>query len=189
MVTAADRESEVSRKFALLSPVLDERQRRLWMAVEAGEAGRGGITMVARATGAARSTVTRGVDELDSGATDSGRVRRAGAGRKRAETVDAELAAALERLVDPDTRGDPESPLRWTIKSTRQLSAALTGRGHRCSEWLVRRLLHDAGYSLQAAAKQIEGTAAPGPRRPVPLCQRPSARASFGGAAGDQRGH
>ena len=121
MVTAADRESEVSRKFALLSPVLDERQRRLWMAVEAGEAGRGGITMVARATGAARSTVTRGVDELDSGATDSGRVRRAGAGRKRAETVDAELAAALERLVDPDTRGDPESPLRWTIKSTRHL--------------------------------------------------------------------
>ena len=161
VVTAADREGEVSRKFALLSPVLDERQRRLWMAVEAGEAGRGGITMVARATGAARSTVTRGVDELDSGATDSGRVRRAGAGRKRAETVDAELASALERLVDPDTRGDPESPLRWTIKSTRQLSAALTGRGHRCSEWLVRRLLHDAGYRLQAAAKQIEGTAHP----------------------------
>ena len=75
--------------------------------------------------------------------------------------MDAELAAALERLVDPDTRGDPESPLRWTIKSTRQLSAALTGRGHRCSEWLVRRLLHDAGYSLQAAAKQLEGTAHP----------------------------
>ena len=161
MVTAADRESEVSRKFALLSPVLDERQRRLWMAVEAREAGRGGVTMVARATGAARSTVTRGVDELDSGATDSGRVRRAGAGRKRAETVDVELVAALERLVDPDTRGDPESPLRWTIKSTRQLSAALAGRGHQCSEWLVRRLLHDAGYSLQAAAKQIEGTQHP----------------------------
>src|SRR6187200_1470076 len=131
------------------------------MAVEAGEAGRGGITMVARATGAARSTVTRGVDELDSGATDSGRVRRAGAGRKRAETVDAELTSALERLVDPDTRGDPESPLRWTIKSTRQLSAALTGRGHRCSEWLVRRLSHETGYSLQAAAKKIEGTAHP----------------------------
>ena len=161
MVTAADREGEVSRKFSLLAPVLDERQRRLWMAVEAGEAGRGGITLVARATGAARSTVTRGVDELDSGATDSGRIRRAGAGRKRAETVDVELAAALERLVDPDTRGDPESPLRWTIKSTRQLSAALSGQGHRCSEWLVRRLLHDAGYSLQAAAKQIEGTQHP----------------------------
>ena len=161
MVTAADREGEVSRKFALLSPVLDERQRRLWMAVEAREAGRGGITMVARATGAARSTVTRGVDELESGATDSGRIRRSGAGRKRAEAVDVELVAALERVVDPDTRGDPESPLRWTIKSTRQLSTALTGQGHRCSEWLVRRLLHDAGYSLQAAAKQIEGTAHP----------------------------
>ena len=172
MVTAADRESEVSRKFALLSPVLDERQRRLWMAVEAGEAGRGGITMVARATGAARSTVTRGVDDLDSGATDSGRVRRAGAGRKRAETVDAELAAALERLVDPVTRGDPESPLRWTCKSTRQLAAALTGRGHRSSEWLVRRLLHDAGYSLQATGKHDRGHRPPGPQRPVRLHQR-----------------
>ena len=131
------------------------------MAVEAGEAGRGGITMVARATGAARSTVTRGVDELEGGAIDSGRIRRSGAGRKRAEAVDPEMAAALERLVDPDTRGDPESPLRWTIKSTRQLSTALTGQGHRCSEWLVRRLLHDAGYRLQAAAKQIEGTQPP----------------------------
>lgn len=161
MVTAADREGEVSRKFALLAPVLDERQRRLWMAVEAGEAGHGGITLVARATGAARSTVTRGVDELDSGATDSGRIRRAGAGRKRAEAANPALAAALERLVDPDTRGDPESPLRWTIKSTRQLSAALAGQGHAASEWLVRRLLHEAGYSLQATAKQLEGAQHP----------------------------
>jgi transposase len=157
VVTAADREDEVSRKFALLAPVLDERQRRLWMAVEAREAGHGGITLVARATGAARSTVTRGVDELDSGATDSGRVRRSGAGRKRAEMVNPALTAALERLVDPDTRGDPESPLRWTIKSTRQLSAALAGQGHAASDWLVRRLLHEAGYSLQGAAKQVEG--------------------------------
>jgi DDE family transposase len=147
----------VTRKYALLAPVLDERQRRLWMAVEAREAGHGGITLVSRATGAARSTVTRGVDELDSGAADSGRIRRAGAGRKRAETTDPELSAALERLVDPDTRGDPESPLRWTIKSTRQLSTALAGQGHAASEWLVRRLLHEAGYSLQAAAKQVEG--------------------------------
>jgi hypothetical protein len=161
VVTAADREGEVSRKFALLTPVLDERQRRLWMAVEAREAGPGGITMVARATGSARSTITRGVDELDSSATGSGRVRRAGAGRKRAETVDVELSGALERLVDPDSRGDPESPLRWTIKSTRQLSAALAGQGHAASEWLVRRLLHDAGYSLQAVAKQIEGAQHP----------------------------
>jgi hypothetical protein len=92
---------------------------------------------------------------------DSYRIRRAGAGRKRAEAVDRQLGAALERLVDPDTRGDPESPLRWTIKSTRQLSAALTAGGHRCSQWLVRRLLHDAGYRLQAAAKQVEGTQHP----------------------------
>jgi hypothetical protein len=86
---------------------------------------------VACATGAARSTVTRRVDELDSGATDSGRVRRASAGRKRADAVNPELTVALERLVDPDSRGDPELPLRWTIKSTRQLSAALTGQGIR----------------------------------------------------------
>jgi hypothetical protein len=161
VVTAADREDEISRKFAQLAPVLDERQRRLWMAIEAQEAGRGGITMVARATGAARTTVTRGVDELDSSATGSGRIRRAGAGRKRAETVDPELTTALECLVDPDVRGDPESPLRWTIKSTRQLSATLSGQGHGASEWLVRRLLHEAGYSLQAAAKQIEGNQHP----------------------------
>ena len=145
--------------------------------------------MVARATGAARSTVTRGVDELDSGATDSGRVRRAGAGRKRAETVDAELAAALERLVDPDTRGDPESPLRWTIKSTRQLSAALTGQGHRCSEWLVRRLLHDAGYSLQATAKQIEGAQHPDRDAQFGYLNDQVREHHAGGAAGDQRGH
>jgi hypothetical protein len=136
VVTAANREDELSRKFALLAPVLDERQRRLWMAVEAREAGHGGITMVARATGAARSTVTRRVDELDSSATDSGRVRRASAGRKRADAVNPELTVALERLVDPDSRGDPELPLRWTIKSTRQLSAALTGQGIRpASGW------------------------------------------------------
>jgi hypothetical protein len=157
VVTAADRQDEISRKFAQLAPELDERQRRLWMAIEAQEAGRGGITMVARATGAARTTVTRGVDELESSTTDSGRIRRAGAGRKRAETVDPELTTALERLVDPETRGDPESPLRWTIKSTRQLSAALSGQGHPASEWLVRRLLYEAGYSLQATSKQIEG--------------------------------
>jgi Rhodopirellula transposase DDE domain len=161
VVTAADREEEISRKFALLAPVLDERQRRLWMAIEAQEAGRGGITMVAHATGAARTTVTRGVDELDSGATDSGRIRRAGAGRKRAETMNPGLTAALERLVDPDVRGDPESPLRWTIKSTRQLSATLCGQGHGASEWLVRRLLYEAGYSLQAAVKQVEGNQHP----------------------------
>lgn len=161
MVTAADRQNEISRKFAQLAPMLDERQRRLWMAIEAREAGRGGITMVAQATGAARTTVTRGVDELDSSTTDSGRIRRAGAGRKRAETINPELTTALERLVDPDVRGDPESPLRWTIKSTRQLSATLSGQGHEASEWLVRRLLHQAGYSLQAAVKQVEGTQHP----------------------------
>ena len=160
MVTGADREGELARKYALLAPVLDERQRRLWMAAEAREGGRGGITLVARATGSARSTVTRGVDELEGGAAP-GRIRRPGAGRKRAEEVNPTVAATLERLVDPETRGDPESPLRWTIKSTRELSRTLAEQGHPASEWLVRRLLRDAGYSLQAAAKQIEGSRHP----------------------------
>ena len=159
------------------------------MAVEAGEAGRGGITMVARATGAARSTVTRGVDELDSGATDSGRVRRAGAGRKRAETVDAELTSALERLVDPDTRGDPESPLRWTIKSTRQLVGGADRSGAPVQRMAGARLLHDTGYSLQAAAEQIEGTAHPDRDAQFRYVNDQVREHRFGGAAGDQRGH
>ena len=152
------------------------------MAVEAGEAGRGGITMVARATGAARSTVTRGVDELDSGATDSGRVRRAGAGRKRAETVDAELAAALDDLVEPESRGD-----RCFRCGGRQVDptagrAAEPGRGLRWSHVTVggrcMRRLPPAG------PRQGErGRPAPRPRRPVPPHRPPGPRPSGGGPA------
>jgi len=105
MVTAADREAEVARRWELLSPFLDERQRRLWMGAEAREGGHGGVSLVARAAGVARSTVTRGLFELESGQEPPGRARRPGGGRKRADVTDAELAGALRALVEPDARG------------------------------------------------------------------------------------
>ena len=138
-------------------PHLNEFQRRALLGVEARELGWGGVSAVARAAGVSRSTVTIAVAELDrSPLAGEGRSRRPGAGRKPATVKDPGLAAALDALVDPVTRGDPESPLRWTCKSTRQLAAALTGAGHPVSERTVAGLLHDAGYSLQANAKTTE---------------------------------
>jgi transposase len=147
----------LSVKFAELWPHLDERQWRLLLGAEARALGRGGSAAVARAAGVSRSTVDKGVAELASGAVPEGRVRRAGAGRKPVEHTDPQLVAALEALVDPASRGDPESPLRWTAKSTATLAAELTGQGHRVSARTVARLLKAAGYSLQANAKTIEG--------------------------------
>jgi transposase len=157
MGSAGEREAGVAGKYAALSAFLDERQRRLWMGAEAREWGHGGVAAVARATGASRSTVSRGVDELESGVAPDGRARRRGGGRKRAEDSDPALAEALEALVAPESRGDPQSPLRWTAKSTRDLAQALTERGHQASDWLVRRMLRAAGYSLQGNAKTAEG--------------------------------
>jgi hypothetical protein len=138
-------------------PHLDERQRRLWLGAEAQALGRGGVSVVARAAGVSRPTVRRGMAELAGGAAPSVRVRGPGAGRKRATDTDAGLMKALDRLVDPVTRGDPESPLRWTCKSTRQLAGALSEAGHRVSAWTVGQLLHELDYSLQANAKTREG--------------------------------
>lgn len=152
----ADADS-IARKVALLWPHLDERQRRLVLGAEARELGRGGITLVARATGISTDTVAKGVRELEAPGEPSGRVRRPGGGRKRLTETDAGLATALEELVDPETRGDPESPLRWTSTSTRALAAALTERGHPVSSWTVGKLLREAGYSLQGNAKVREG--------------------------------
>ncbi len=153
-------------KFAVLGPLLDERQRRVWLGVEARALGRGGVSAVARATGTSRTTVSKAVRQLDepgSGgeALPAGRVRRPGAGRPRLTEVDAELVGALEALVDPVTRGDPQSPLRWTAKSTRQLADALVEQGHRVSARSVAGLLHALGYSLQAAVKTREGSQHP----------------------------
>lgn len=127
-------------------------------AAEAVALGRGGITRVARATGLSRGVIAAGVAELE--ATEvlpAGRVRRPGGGRKRTVDTDPTLRADLERLVDPVTRGDPESPLRWTCKSLRRLAEELGQLGHRVSRQLVMGLLHEAGYSLQATRKTLEG--------------------------------
>ena len=157
MVVAARVEEVLSGKLAELWPHLDERQRRLLLGAEARALGRGGAAAVARAAGVSRSTVDRGVVELAAGVVTDGRVRRPGAGRKLVEEHDPRLVAALEELVDPATRGDPESPLRWTAKSTAALAGELTGRGHQVSPRTVARLLKEAGYSLQANVKTVEG--------------------------------
>jgi hypothetical protein len=150
---------QLAEKYAVMAPVLDERQRRRWMGAEARALGRGGVSAVARATGASRSTVTAAVKELDDpgSGVPAGRVRRPGAGRPSVVESDAGLAAALEALVDPATRGDPESPLRWTSKSTQILAGELRGEGHRVGPRTVAKLLSGAGYSLQATRKTREG--------------------------------
>lgn len=153
-------EAMVARKFAAIAPFLDERQRRLWLGVEARELGHGGVSAVARAAGVSRPTVTKAIKELTDPevAVPTGRVRRPGGGRKPAVSHDPELVTALEALVDPAMRGDPESPLRWSSKSTRELADALGAAGHAASHTLVGRLLRRLGYSLQAAVKTREGS-------------------------------
>ena len=151
---------QLAEKYESIAPLLVERQRRRWLGVEARALGRGGVSAVARATGASRSTVTAAVKELADPAADAGtrgRVRRAGAGRPSVTATDPQLLAALEALVDPATRGDPMSPLRWTSKSTRTLAEELVGQGHAVAERTVAKLLHGAGYSLQAVRKTREG--------------------------------
>jgi hypothetical protein len=149
-------------KYKALAPALSERARRIWAATEARAAGRGGIAGVVRATGIAYSTVVRGLDELESGArAELRRVRRPGGGRKRTLKKDPTLLADLEGLVEPSASGDPESPLRWTSKSVRQLAEALQSMGHAVSRQLVAELLAAAGYSLQANRKTREGTKHP----------------------------
>ena len=147
----------LTAKFGTIFPHLDERQRRLLMGAEARALGRGGIRLVARAAGVREATVSLGVDELDSGAGPLGRARRTGGGRKRAADVDPGLRPALLALVEPEERGDPMSPLRWTTKSTRTLAGELTRQGHRVGADTVSDLLREEGFSLQGNAKTIEG--------------------------------
>ena len=145
-----------------LSPHLDERKRRLMVAAETISLGPRSIAAVSRATGMSRKVIRRGIAELQQPAPmPAGRVRRPGAGRKRAVDKDPTLRADLDRLVEPGSRGDPESPLRWTCKSTRKLAAELTAMGHQIGPSLVRRLLHEMGYSLQANRKVLEGSSHP----------------------------
>ncbi len=153
-----DRETSIRKKFELLRGQLDERSWRLAAAAEAESVGTGGISLVSRATGLARTTIRRGLKQLKSGEQlDPGRVRRSGSGRKRRIAEDPKLLPDLERLIEPGVRGDPESPLRWTIKSVRRLAEELREMGHRASPQLVDELLHNLDFSLQANRKVREG--------------------------------
>jgi len=147
----------LAAKFGTIFPHLDERQRRLLMGAEARVLGHGGIRLVARAADVREGTVSLGVAELESGAEPLGRARREGGGRKRLAETDPGLVPALLALVEPDERGDPESPLRWTIKSCRTLAAELRAQGRQVSANTVHKLLREQGFSLQANAKTIEG--------------------------------
>src|SRR5947209_9969471 len=161
----------IRANFEVLRPFLDERRRRLWAAAEALVLGRGGITAVATATGLQRATIRVGVRELQAGPTvraggsadpqGQRRVRAPGGGRKPLTSHDPDLLRDLEALVEPVTRGDPMSPLRWTCKSTRQLAAELVRQGHRVSHTTVAELLHALNYSLQGTRKTREGAEHP----------------------------
>ena len=142
-------------------PHLDERQRRLMVGAAAQMLGRGGKTKVAELSGVSRPTVAKGANEIEMGAEVSDRQRSVGAGAKPAVEIQQGLSEALDVLVDPETRGSPMSSLRWTSKSTYQLADELVRQGYRVSAELVRRLLHQMGYSLQAPAKQKEGSTHP----------------------------
>jgi transposase len=151
-------EHGIGERFRALAGELNERQRRLYVAAEARTAGRGGVAAVARQTGVSVPTIRRGIAELEAGERlESGRVRRRGGGRKALTEIDPTLARDLERLVDESLRGDPESLLRWTSKSVRNLAVGLRDMGHEAHFASVARLLHSLGYSLQANAKTREG--------------------------------
>ncbi|MFJ1656702.1 ISAzo13 family transposase [Streptomyces sp. NPDC088337] len=151
--------SQLARRFDVLLPHLNERQRRLALATEARLLGHGGVGVVARIAEVSETTVRKGVFELEAGVDPlpEGRVRRPGGGRMRAEAIDPELVPALMALVEPDERGDPMSPLRWTTKSLRHLAAELSRQGHRVTAPTVGRLLKEHGFSLQGTAKTLEG--------------------------------
>ena len=154
-------DSAIALRYAVLSPVLDERGLRRFAAAEARTAGRGGVIALSRITGLARSTIDRGLAELDNAAeieAKSKRVRRPGGGRKKLTQTDATLLADLEALIEPTTRGDPTAPLLWTSRSLRNLAEALQAMGHGIHHNVVADLLRQLHYSLQSNRKTCEGT-------------------------------
>ena len=156
-----DVEARLVEKYAFVSPVLDERARRLWAAAESHALGYGGDALVSAATGMARDRIRRGRMELAQGVQVTGRQRRVGAGRPSLEITQPGIKEALELLVEPLTRGDPMSPLRWTCKSKANLAAALTKQGWGISATTVGHLLHSLRYSLQSVRKSNEGASHP----------------------------
>jgi hypothetical protein len=155
-------EDNIRKRFELLAPLFDERAQRLLVGAEAACIGYGGVSLVSRATGISRETVAEGVkDVTEPERLPKGRIRREGGGRKRTVLKDPALQTDLESLIDPMTRGDPESPLRWTCKSIRKLSAELNAMGHSTSHRMVADLLHEMKYGLQANKKTIEGSSRP----------------------------
>ena len=152
----------VRQRFAALEPVIDERTRRLLVAAESSAWGPGGISIVSQATGVSRQVIRQGLRELkETPVPPAGRIRRVGGGRKKSKEKDPSLVADLERLVEPLTRGDPESSLRWTCKSVRNLADELKRQGHKISYPVVAELLHELGYSLQSNRKTKEGSTHP----------------------------
>ena len=161
MLRDVDLETTIVAKYAALEPLLDERGRRLWAAAESRAIGYGGDALVSAATGLARQTIRNGRQELDLGIEATGRIRRFGAGRPGIEKAQPGVTAALEELVEPLTRGDPMSPLRWTCKSKAKLASALVKEGWQISATKVGRVLHELGYSLQSLRKSTEGASHP----------------------------
>jgi transposase len=154
----------IKQRYALISPFLDERQRRLYLAAEAKVIGYGGVSTVSRMTGVSRSAISAGYEDYDQAKENKispGRIRKEGGGRKRTVTTDVTLKTDLEALIEPVTRGDPESPLRWTCKSVRNLSDELNRMGHKTSHRMVAELLHEMEYSLQGNRKTLEGESHP----------------------------
>src|SRR5580704_12637293 len=148
---------KLQHKFGTLFPHRNERQQHLIAAFDAQQLGRGGIARVSRITGFSRPTIYRAIESLSQPPLPVERVRHSGAGRQTSVHHDPQLVQALEALIDPDTRGDPMSPLRWTCKSTRELARVLTAQGHPVSHMTVAQLLHDLRYSLQGNSKTKEG--------------------------------
>ena len=176
----------VRRRFVALEPVLDEKSRRLLVAAESKTLGPGGISAVSKATGVSRQVIRQGLRELAQSPTPpGGRIRRPGGGRKKAKQKDPTLVADLEKLVEPTTRGDPESCLRWTCKSVRKLAEELEQMGHEVSYPVVAELLHEMEYSLQSNRKTKEGDSHPD--RDAQFCayQHPSSAIHWSQATGD----